>query len=68
MPLKIILSVILSTVTFADSMISLYKNETNEFAGVQGYVQYISDEAVGFISGSYWDYSSANIVCNELGK
>lgn len=67
MLVKVVLLLLLFTkvVLTELSNITLYKNETNAFAGVQGYVLYGNDS---FINGSIWDYKCAMVVCREAGK
>lgn len=64
-----LLAVFLVEIVLAESSsITLHMKETNAFAGVQGYVLYSKDHLTSFVSGSFWEYGGAVVVCKELGE
>ena len=67
--MKLLLITIFCTATLAESVtITLHKNITNNFEGVEGYVLYHDNETTSLINGDAWDYSDAMVVCKDLGK
>ena len=45
----------------------LYKNSTNKYSGMKGFVQFFRNGKWNYINGSSWDLSDATVACRELG-